>query len=102
MDICHIAGGGFESHQGRRGVSLSKTLHLYCLVLVNPGKSSDMTEKLLTTVILFGILGSYLFPYIWEKTFKQIPQIHKIEKRKTIFGLRMTPLLSYKEVKMSK
>ena len=27
---------GFESHQGHGVVSLSKTLHLHCLVLVHP------------------------------------------------------------------
>ena len=29
----------FESHQGRNVVSLSKTLHLHCFVLVQPKKN---------------------------------------------------------------
>ena len=33
-------GRGFESHQGRSFVFFSKTLHLYCLVLVQPRKTS--------------------------------------------------------------
>ena len=38
-------GRGFESHEGHGVVSLSKTLHLHCLIgLVQP----DMTEKLST------------------------------------------------------
>ena len=36
-------GRGFEPHQGRGVLSLSKTLHLHCL-----GKRPNMTEKLLT------------------------------------------------------
>ena len=73
-----------ETYSTLMVVSLSKTLHLHCLhiVLVNPGKGSDMTEKLLTTVILFWILGSYL---------KFGKKIQKIGKGKTIFGLGMTP-----------
>ena len=33
-------GHGFESRQGRSVVSLSKTLYLHCLVLVQPRKAS--------------------------------------------------------------
>ena len=47
-------------------------------------------------VILFEILGSYLFLHIWEKYFIKIrkisAKIHKIGKIKAIFGLGMTPI----------
>ena len=56
--------------------------------------------KYLLPVILFGILGSYLFLHIWKKYIikngKISTKIHKIGKIKTIFGLGMTPILGVK------
>ena len=47
-------------------------------------------------VILFGILGSYLFLHFWENIFIKIgkisTKIHEIGKIKVIFGLGMTPI----------
>ena len=47
------------------------------------------------SVILFGILGSYLFLHIWEniiKIGKTSTKIHEIGKIKANFGLGMTPI----------
>ena len=41
-----------------------------------------------TPVILFGILGSYLFHHIGKVSAK----IHEIGKIKAVFGLGMTPI----------
>ena len=46
-------------------------------------------------VILFGILGSYLFQYS-IKIGKISAKIHEIEKIKAIFGLGMTPIQGLK------
>ena len=47
-------------------------------------------------VILFGILGSYLFLHIWEnillKLGKLVLKIHEIGKIKAILGFGMTPI----------
>ena len=51
-------------------------------------------------MILFGILGIYLFLHIWEKYFIKIgkirAKIHEIGKIKAIFGLGMTPIYGLK------
>ena len=48
------------------------------------------------SVILFGVLGSYLFPEHLGKYFIKIgkisAKIHKTGKIKAIFGLGMTPI----------
>ena len=49
-----------------------------------------------TTVILLGILGNYLFLSIWDffsiKIGKISAKIHEMGKIKAIFGLGMTPI----------
>ena len=51
-------------------------------------------------MILFGILGSYLFLHIRENILlilgKYVLKIHEIGKIKVIFGLGMTPIYSLK------
>ena len=67
-------------------------------------RSITPTSSSLSTVILFGILGSYLFLHLWEiyiiKIVKISTKIHAIGKIKAIFGLEMTPI--YKAIKMAK
>ena len=54
----------------------------------------------MATVILFGILGSYLFLHIWENILLKLgkirAKIHEIGKIKAIFGLGMTPIYGLK------
>ena len=54
------------------------------------------TEVCLSTVILFWILGSYIFLHILGKYFIKIKKIsakiHEIGKVKGTFGLGMTPI----------
>ena len=56
------------------------------------------------TVILFGILGNYLFPSHLGKHFIKVgkisAKIHEIGKIKAIFGLGMTSI--YNALKMAK
>ena len=51
------------------------------------------------TVILFGILGSYLFLHILENILLKLERrakIHEIGKIKAVFGLGMTPIYGLK------
>ena len=58
------------------------------------------TNYHLFTVILFGVLGSYLFQNTLGKYFIKIgkisAKIHEIRKIKAIFGLGVTPILGPK------
>ena len=51
---------------------------------------------ILSPVILFGILESYLFLHIWENVLLKLgkisAKIHEIGKIKAIFELGMTPI----------
>ena len=44
--LCYRKSCRFEPHQGPGVVSLSKTLHLHCLVLVQPEKTSQHDRKI--------------------------------------------------------
>ena len=53
-------------------------------------------RQIMVAVILFGILGSYLFLHILGKYFIKIgkisAKIHKLGKYRAFFGLGMTPI----------